>query len=233
MIDPKIVDKIRKLLSLGANNPEGNEAAAALRKAAELAELYGLALSDVDRETGETVVEETELNCLHDRYSVWMRPLSTFMANIFNCRVIIQTRRFSDPGKFFIFIGTPTDIKLAVWYFKLIRLKIIRQSKAKFHLVADQKTYGYGAICTLQERLETMFVKKQEEIRTSDVRALVVVKNAEVDKAVDIRFPNLKKTKNKANLSGSSDAFAEGQKDGRTMGLHSGEINGNERKEIS
>ena len=219
MIDERIVDKIRKLLALGSNNPESNEAGAALKKAAELAEMYGLSLADVDKTSGETKIERMTLATVNmRRYGMWMSPLAGKIAKIFDCHVVI-----SADGGDYTFVGTPTDMQLAIWYFKLIRLKIIRQGKSKFKTIKEQKTYGWGAVLTVTERLEEMFVKTQENIRTADTKALVVVKNDTVVKKFHEMYPNLRTQKSKITL-GSREAFEAGQQDGRRMGIHSGEV---------
>ncbi len=228
-IDERIVEKIRKLLSLGANNPESNEAEAALRKAAKMAEEYGLSLADVDKESGETKIEKITLATVQmKRYGVWMNPLAAFISNLFDCKCVITNK-----GENYTFVGTPTDIQLTSWYFKLIRLKTIRQGKAKFNLVKDQKIYGVGVYNTISKRLEEMFKRTREEVRTSDTKALVIVKNDAIAKRFKELFPRTTAQKNNAKLNGSWEAYEAGRKDGERMGIHAGEVGRVNRKTIA
>ena len=95
MIDPKILARIQKLLSLGANNDQEHEANAAMKKAAQLAEEHGLALSDVDTETGEVSnIKQNSVNLVHSRHSCWAMSLAVVVAECFDCKPIISKSRF-------------------------------------------------------------------------------------------------------------------------------------------
>jgi len=233
-IDPKIVDRIRKLLSLGGNNDQANEAEAALKKAAILAEKHGLALSDINPETGEvSTVEKNSVPGLHQRHACWSKPLAAVIARCFDCQSIISKSRGWDRKwvETIVFLGTPTDLEMTIWYYKLIRLKTIRGADAKYTYVKDQKMYGMGILDTMRVRLKEMFVKEQAKVRSSETTALVLVKKDAVNAEVKRQFPHIRSVSTPAPVNGDLKAYAEGRKDGGNMTLHRGSIEtGNKRK---
>jgi len=224
-IDPAILERIQKLMSLGANNDQVHEADAAMRKAAQLAEEHGLALSDIDMKTGKVLsMGQGFVQLVHARHNCWTNSLAVVIGECFDCKPIIQGN-FNRNGHM-IFIGTPTDIDLAMWYYKLIRLKTIRGASEKFELVKDQKMYGLGVLSIMRTRLKDIFKKEQEKIRTPTTTALVVVKIEEVKEEVARLFPKLGKANSSFKMNGSHEAFHSGKKDGAAMTLHRGNIEG-------
>lgn len=231
-MDPKIVDKIRKLLSLGSNNDVSKEADAAIKKAAKLAEENGLALSDINQETGKVnTVKRAAVNLVNSRYDCWANPLAAVVASCFDCQPVVS--RLGRNNGSMIFIGTPTDIELALWYYKLIRLKTIKGGSTKFKLIKDQKMYGRGVLLTMQTRLTEIFKKEQEKIRTSKTTALVLVKKDAVNEEVNRLYPNLKTERHSYKMNGSYTAFKQGQADGASMGLERGNIGNQSVQQIA
>ena len=231
-IDPKILKRIQKLMSLGSNNDQAHEAEAALKKAAALAEEYGLALSDVDTETGEVSnVKRNSVNLVNSKHNSWALGLAVVVAECFDCKPIRNAWGRHD-GEM-IFIGTPTDLEMTIWYYKLIRLKTIRGASSKFDLVKDQKMYGRGVLATMQSRLKNIFKKEQEKIRTPETTALVIVKKDAVDAEVKKQFPKLKTKRSSFRASGSVEAYRQGMKDGANMTLHRGSVEGNSNRQIA
>lgn len=225
MIDPKIMKRIQKLLSLGANNDQVHEANNAMKKAAQLAEEHGLALSDVNQETGEvSSVKKGSVSMVHSRHSCWVNSLAVVVGECFDCKPIMS--KGSGHGEYgtMIFVGTPTDLEMTIWYYKLIRLKTIRGASTKYNLVADQKMYGRGVLAIMQVRLKEMFVKEQEKIRTPTTTALILVKNEAVEEEVARLYPKLRKYKTSYKMNGSAQAYQQGMNDGASMTLHRGTI---------
>ncbi len=218
-IDPAMISKIQKLLSLGTNNSEKNEAESALKKAAELAEQYGLSISDINPVTNKfdnigkhsAVMADAHHNC-------WILPLASFVASCFESNAIIA----SDEGKLY-FVGTKTDIELTLWYFKLIRIKTMMAAKAKFTGKRDQGAFGYGACTEIRERLYTMFVQSRQTLRNTETKALVLCKQEDVNNKTDEFFPNTRK-KSVSRPNGNLTAMLKGKELGKTMSLHRGEI---------
>lgn len=225
MIDSKVMKKIQKLLSLGANNDQVHEANNAIKKAAQLAEEYGLALSDINQETGEVSnVKQNSVDLVHSRHNCWAHALAAVVGKCFDCQPIISKNYFDQKEGKMIFIGTPTDLEMTLWYYKLIRLKTIRGASTKYRLVADQKMYGRGVLAIMKTRLTEMFIKEQEKIRTSSTTALVIVKKEVVASEVTRLFPNLKTKKAAYKMNGNIEAYQQGMNDGASMTLHRGTI---------
>jgi hypothetical protein len=217
-IDPKILERIKKLMRLGANNPEEKEAASAMRKAAELAEEFGLSISDIDTTTGKvSSVERAIVKTMSKSHNCWSLPLAFVVSQCFECRVI----QVSDTLHF---IGTPTDVEMTLWFYKMIRIKTVMQAKKQYRLISDQKQYGMGVLTEISKRLRSMYIEPREAARSQNTRDLVVVKTEEVDKKVHEFFPRLRSKKVSTPVITNSQAFHKGREAGRTMGLHTGEI---------
>lgn len=217
-IDPKVLERIKKLMALGANNPEEKEAAAAMQKAAKLAEEYGLSVSDIDTTTGKvSSVERVIVKTMSKSHSCWSLPLASVVSKCFECQVIQVQDTLH-------FVGTPTDVEMSLWFYKMIRIKTVMQAKKQYHLVSDQKQYGMGVYVEISKRLRKMFVEPREEARSQNTRDLVVVKTGEVKDKVNELFPVIRKKKVSAPFITNGHAFHKGKEAGRTMGLHTGEI---------
>lgn len=222
-IDPKILKRIQKLLCLGANNDQVHEANNAMKKAAQLAEEYGLALSDVNQETGEVGnITKGEVNLAASKHSCWANGLASVVSSCFNCKPVITRRR--NGQNIMTFIGTPTDLEMTMWYYKMIRLKTVRGASAKYRLVEDQKMYGRGVLVSMSKRLKEMFTEEQEKIRTPETTALVLVKTDAVEKAMGEMYPRLKASKSTYKMGTNITAYKEGMDDGANMALHRGNI---------
>jgi hypothetical protein len=220
-IDPKIKKRIQKLLALGSNNENPNEADNALRKAAKLAEQYGLAISDMDPITGEVKNVNTERIKVHNKSQNWVIILGSIIAETFECELITSTNSYKE--KNLVFLGTPSDIELAIWYFKLIKIKTMRQAE-QFNKAADQKTYATGVVIALKNRLHEMFVMPRLSERSKDVKALVVQKDTAIKEEMHKQFPKLRNSRQKVDKLTSHSAYSKGQQDGKTMALHRGEL---------
>lgn len=222
MSENKIVNKIKKLLALGTSSNE-NEARAALAMAAKLAKEHGLAVNEIDQETGEILdVLFSSTVVPNNRYKVWEGNLAGCISKCFECKIY---RKKCDPSNgrvdlAYVFVGTETDTEMANWYFRTIRMKIIRSGKMKFKLVKDQKTYGIGASVAIITRLRECYIKVKEEIQSSDCKALVVCKIESAEKAINTKIGRLSKNHDKFRISGSSESYNTGKRDGESMSIH-------------
>jgi hypothetical protein len=213
-----ILKKVQKLLSLGSNNPNENEARAALKKAALLAEEHGLAISDINPETGKvTEFSENGVTLDGNRHRKWAYPLAGAIADCFDCRAIKTRNKLN-------FLGTKTDVEMAVWYYNRLRLAIIMGGKKKFKLMRDRDEYGYGAYQALAMRLRSMFVEERQKARSAETTALVVVKTKEVAEEYHRRYPNASYVRYTSNTNGSAEARTAGRSDGQKMSLARGYV---------
>jgi hypothetical protein len=223
-IDDKVIEKIRKLLALagenGFKNDNENESRLAFRKAAELMEAHGLAIADINTKTGEVSnIQNFTLRQGLEKYRVWANSLIACLAKCFDCRVVLlqSSRTHEDDQQ--VVIGVKSDVDMVIWYYNFLKIRIARGASTKFRLQADQKEYGKGAVAALRVRLEEMFVKVRQEIRTAETTALVVVKNREVEKKFQEMFPKTTPVRHKP-VNGSRAAYMQGIVDGQRMGIN-------------
>jgi len=111
-----------------------------------------------------------------------------------------------------------------MWYFKFIKIRIMRQMSEKYTSSIDQKTYALGAVQALGMRLTEMFIKPREDARNKQVRDLVIVKDKAIAAEIKSQFGKITtKSLNTGQISGR-DVYDHGMKDGRNMSLHRGHI---------
>ena len=116
-------------------------------------------------------------------------------------------------------VGTKHDIELAQWYYNFLKVRIAKLAETKFRLQRDRKSYGYGCVLAVGDRLEKMFKKAQEEVRSAETTALVVVKKEEVSKEFNRIYPKRIK-KRGPKIDPYSKAFYKGHEDGKKMALN-------------
>lgn len=212
MIDPKVIDKIQKLLALGSNNGNEAEANSAMRKAAEIAEANNLSLSDVSPKGEVSNINKQGLVMGDKSSSMWTYQLANVIGRTCDTFPIVDKMK----GQI-IFVGTKGDLDMALWYFNLIRIRTLMSSK-QFKSVKERNSFGVGVVSKISDRLREMYSKVQEEIRTETTKALVLVKKEEVEKAVHSMYPSLKTAKAKsATLDRSS--YLKGIEAGSKMSL--------------
>lgn len=216
-VDQAIMEKIKKLLSLGGNNPNKNEAEFALKKAAELAERHGLSVSDIDPETKEVKVN-TDRIIVRKAYVSWMITLIDGICRSFDCSAVWSDHYMEEErgAKLVTIIGMKTDVEIACWYVKNIRLRIQRNAE-EYNLQNDRVTFCYGAAVEVRQRLIDMYIKPKQEAQSQATRDLVVVKKDEVAKAVHEMFPHLRKMRTIKTRLDNPEALNKGREYGRTM----------------
>jgi len=218
-----VLDKIKKLMSLGGNNPNKTEAAAALKKAATIAEKYGLSISDIDPETKKVDMKEGTLKFTNKKDLLWMGVLTKAMKQCFECEVIyLSVFNFDLQQRIYDlrFIGMKTDVDMAVWYMKHLQIQIKRGSEKKYKASLSNKKLSYclGAATVIASRLSDIFVKTKEDSRTDTTSALVVIKKDAVSLEFKQRYPKYRTEKIKGS-SVNSEAYAQGKMDGKKMNI--------------
>lgn len=216
-IDPKIIEKIQKLLALGSNNDQTAEADAALKKAAQIAEENGLSLSDVSPKGEVSNIGTQGATIGNLKEHPWMSILAGCVGRSFDTVPIIDHHKNK-----IMFIGTKSDLEMSLWYFNLIRIRTLMSSK-QFSKQKERMSYGTGVVSMINHRLTEMFIKTKEEIRTDMTKALVVVKKEEVGKAVKEMYPALQHKKIRSRTV-DGNAYNKGLEDGSKMSLHRGEL---------
>ena len=215
-VDQKILDKIQKLLALagenGFSNDNENEARVAFRKAAELMEEHGLGMADINTNGERSSVLDFTINSGQEKYKVWSTRLLNSLSMCFDCKCILLGKSTE-----MCVVGMKDDIDMIVWYFNYLKIRIARAASTKYNLIGDQKSYGLGCVTSLHARLQEMFVKVREEVRTETTTALVVVKNKEVENKYKSLFPDARLNKKEVHFK--RDSYVNGWEDGRKMGI--------------
>ena len=140
----------------------------------------------------------------------WADPLAVIIAGCFNCNLVTTT---FGKGKALgiTFIGDEVNLEIAVWYYKRLKMTVIKKSKSEFKLVKDQKAFAYGCVISLKNRLEMMFVAPREAARSVGERGLIVVKDKLVEQEKEKLFPNAKNRKNNKVDLGNQEAYLSGR----------------------
>lgn len=210
----KILDRVKKLLELAKDNANENEADNAMLKAQEYMARHKISQSEVD-----TIIDkETEPNVIEEPFTLWSktkwweRELASVIAWNFRCYYVIYTRNSLTRLSFY---GKDEDVWLAKEVYEFASWAIQYHSKQymKERDVADRtiktglkNAYMKGFINGLNARYKKQVAENEW--------ALVLVKDAIVEKKWTDR--DLKKVKNKSNASFLNDAQA--RKDGYDEG---------------
>lgn len=112
MADEKIIDRIQKLLSLAGNNPNSNEAEAALLKAQKLMAQYKIDEQRVkDASTKVETLDITSMMSSEPVRSPWKRYLASIIADNFRCLSYLNNQ---GQGRiYFMFFGEREDVEVA------------------------------------------------------------------------------------------------------------------------
>lgn len=217
-----MIDKIQKLLALGTS-PNPHEAELAQAKAAKLMAEYAIDFKELrsEKKPVELYIRiNVEGSTESERILQWESFLAGAVAKCFDA-CIVNTRNYDlSAGEVrwnIAFLGTKSDLELAIFFFKYLRRTVGRAAENACRLVEDQKTFALSMCIVLQERLLELYQRVQE-ILPSDCRALVVVKNQEVDEFKHKEFPRLTKG-GRIKMNGSRAAFEAGNEAGKKVNL--------------
>jgi hypothetical protein len=217
-MDEKILSKIQKLLCLAADNPDSPESKLAAERAAEMMAKYDIGLEDIqdDGTISDDGINEISVVANANHHQAWESQLASILCECFDCQRFVTS--FSRNSKTRTFIGTKSDVRIAVWFYKYLRLRIAKQAEHEFRLQVDQKTFGMGAVSALEPRLVEMY-KRKEEIILSDSRALMVNKQLAVKNYFESKYTNLK-TRHISSGIGSKAALMAGRAAGQSISLN-------------
>lgn len=205
----KMLDKVKKLLSLAGNNPSEEEAIAASLKAQELIAKYNLDLTDVEKETLE--ISQAEYKTGVDKS--WKYGLAQAVAN--NFRVL---NYWVDKRKV-VFYGYKQDATVAVSVFEYL-FKFGERGARKACRVAYKEYGTETGVYYSYTRGFTAGVKSALEVQST---ALMVVTPKEVKEsyetyAQDNGFKTLGGYRNGSENGVSRKAYNDGFNDGKTAG---------------
>jgi hypothetical protein len=221
-----IIDRIQKLFALSQRNSSTDEAAAAGAKIQELCFKHNLELEAILSQ-GATVkepyVKYDYLMPQTTRADVgWKRTLFAGVCRANFCKAVYipNTVRMA-------VIGQKHNFEVVVYEYEYLvkeiqRLAVEGCQKQGYLRGKDKGRYirGFceGAMSQVYYRLDTSY--KQQAAATTESRALVVVKDKELDQAVRVYFPRLTTTSRRAG--GSADGYSDGHKAGASITVNRG-----------
>ena len=228
----KILDRVRKLLSLAGNNPNQHEAASAAEMAKRILNEYNLSLSDIELQ--EILSKEVTFHEL--RISSWKQILAVKIAEIFDCRVYGTSDLVNHGGKYkIVFVGNKSDVQVAYYVyeylyrviFNLIETKM-KNNDSEFHGNTVRHNYAAGIMSVITDRLTEFYgkVKAESDVKVNNYgktgKEVLVIKNDAISKYVASTVGEMQKKVVGGARVMDVDTYSVGQKDGKNIPLSRG-----------
>jgi hypothetical protein len=216
----EILGKIKKLMALGMKHEDTPEGQSALLKAKKLMAQYDVRFIDVE-EDGSVLDENIDKMDIpwHKGRNDFESHLAGHIARTFDCEYLISNKRTK--WKSHVIVGTKSDMEIASWLFKFTRLQCYRLAEQQSYSGKELRTYFYGLYFTLQSRITDTFGKVESEKHSeSECTALIVVKTDAVERKLKEFYPKIKTGRKSRPLSGSMDAFHNGNADAEKVSLN-------------
>ncbi len=174
MVSKNIIEKIQKLLTLGGNNPNENEATNATRMAMDLLAKYNLSMSEIQN-TDTEIVSHEEYKPGGKSFPTWKTVLLNAICKAHFCQIILRP----GTGKYII-VGKETNRETSKMMFtylcNVINFETKQFLKDKDYDRSYGKTQGNAFRVGMAKRLAVRLQEKQQEIiRESKENALVRV----------------------------------------------------------
>lgn len=209
----KIIEKIRKLLSLAENNPNPSEAESAMLKAQKLLLQYKIEMKEI-KDTKKVKIIEAVTNCSAN--TPWARALGGIISDNFRCMFFLG--RISKRDRKVVFLGEEDDAIVAqsmydyafTWVNKNSS-KYATNMRNKYGIVKGVKQdYILGFLSGLKSKFD-------EQIKSNESYAMVVVTPKEVnDEFQKLKLKNVQFS-NSIQCHGSQQARQAGYNDGRNF----------------
>ncbi len=225
-----VIEKIRKLLAL-SNSCNEHEAALAASHAQRLLAEHNLAMADIKTEQKPEKADKIE-TAAAKILPKWLRHLTAGVSNAFDCQAIHHPAN----GKL-TFIGVGADVQIAAYTFSYLDRSVrklcagyMKQHAASAvtgrHRELMRQSYYLGAVSTIIRMLDAQ--KKEMPITPG---ALVPIKEGLIKQAMGEigKIRTMHSRKSYVN----SGAYAQGQTDGRQVGIRPGVAGGVINQQIS
>lgn len=213
-MDNKIIEKIKKLLSLSESS-NSNEAEVAMLKAQELLAKHKLSLKEVQEYKVVNSKIETKRTNITFTTAKWKGELAGLIADNFGCYCYFKTRGTNSV----VFLGREEDVTVSniVIDYALDFIESVT-NRIKYSYKRDGLStrgvvndYAMGFIEGLRDKFDQQKSKNQEW-------GLVLVKDKEVtEKYENIKFNRTLNTD--STFKGNSDAYECGVKDGESFSI--------------
>lgn len=220
----KLLDKIEKLMKLGAS-PNPAEAAAAINKAQQLMAEHNLNNHDlVANQIGEVEIRSTQSV---SKPKDWEVRLISLVGKSFGCRVLWK-KGYSHNADYwgrFILVGPKSQLQLAE-YAAVYLIRQLVKARAEF----GKSLRGYGM--TRQRKTEQLDGYAKGWIAAISVKLIAFTNAPEVETAIQQKFDGIKSIKadnRGAGMLGTQSGFL----DGKEVQLHRPMNQGQEPKQLA
>lgn len=220
MIDPKLLDRVRKLLALAADTSSPEEAAIAARRAARLMEQHHLSQAEVMRREGiGERIGKSSADQTYRRLPRWYEMLAAPVARLFDCGVRFFSNRRQGRMEF---IGVDDDAQVASWTldYLAVQIKQLAQIYRARHPDADRRCvndFRMGAAWSIKSMLEEeLALKEARASANTSGTALMVRKRELIAERYGIKYTPLYYNQR------ASDAYHAGCDAGRHVPMHQG-----------
>lgn len=215
----EILEKVKKLLALGAS-PSEAEAASALEKARVLLARYGLSMSDINSEKQE-LREEVILE--KKRLRTW----ETFLINVIcRCTFTNQLHIIDEYGGRLVVIGREINVTSALELFDYLHFVILKLGRTYSGSVAHLDSFKYGIVSRIRERLEILSHGKEEDgghwgIDSGEKTEDSVYVPSEDDKQLTVQMKKITESENAEYINGKYGETKTTKKSARRVDSHS------------
>lgn len=194
VLSSRILDKIRKLMSLADNNSNLNESAAAFAQAQALLSKHRLTMAEVEAasetlQAGEQIIESAKPLYAGERVVRWKSYLASKIADLNSCKMFIRyIRNYYNNKKEsrYVVVGRPSDIEIVEYLFQSIssQIEILCKNCMQSEGLGGGKTFAnnfkFAAVETVVERLKAADQEAKQDYQGSAAMVLIKRHEAEV-----------------------------------------------------
>lgn len=156
----KIIDRIRKLLALGSNNPNENEAAIAMKRAHRLLAEYNLSMADMsEKQKAEQDPYVRGEQVSRQRFRAHLRTIADSIGKLNFCKVF-YTR--SPNFETYSFVGRKTNVDIAIMVSQSVCDTICNAARASSSDAGFQTSFVAGAARRIYYRVEEMIAAAEK-----------------------------------------------------------------------
>jgi hypothetical protein len=221
----EIVEKVRGLLRLAADQTSPHEAATALRHAKKLMDKYELEESMVAEKTPDELHREPMFNWSYKnsaRAPVWLSSLCVAITKLFDCEAGWSYGVINNKTGYYVEVfGLKYDVKVAVMTLRYILDQLdgmFEKFKGGGSLTRAQGVSWYsGAVGVVTSRIRE-FKKELEASRLSMGTALVVIKSAKIKESFG-EFGYTQRDMSETSAMNDMSAFLSGAAKGGDVNL--------------
>lgn len=205
----KIAARIKALLAKSVENgATEEEAMAAMQKARELMDKYGVTAAALEAEA-ETMAKTKFRRDGWGTFIIKDR-IATNVALYTDCKI------WFDFGGDYWILGSETDRQFCMWlldsldqFIRRACVEFIKTQRITGKKWDHEKAFCIGAINRINARLTTLIAERRKSVQTTDGRSLVVVKSQLVEQAFAETGIKLRQATNKVTYK-RNDAYAAG-----------------------